>query len=50
MCGSCKRLPFGLLQVDVWINNAAYSGAFQPFMEMSHEQVAEVSHGREMHC
>ncbi|KAF5839514.1 hypothetical protein DUNSADRAFT_585 [Dunaliella salina] len=29
-------------KVDVWINNAAYSGAFQPFTELSTEQLAEV--------
>lgn len=30
------------LQVDVWINNAAYSGSFQSFVESEPEQIEQV--------
>jgi NAD(P)-dependent dehydrogenase (short-subunit alcohol dehydrogenase family) len=31
------------LQVDTFINNAGASGSFQPFMDMSTEQITQVS-------
>lgn len=32
------------MQVDVWINNAGYSGSFQPFVDTDSQQLQQVVH------